>query len=337
MSPPRSRWLTRSEKLVVDIELSNVCNFRCPICPHAYKGQSDKTLGDPFARKAGFMAPAVFQRAVDECNRVARSVEIGFFGEQTLHKNYHEYIRSLATRQFRLETNTNLSRVTEETFETWTEAGMDLVRLSIDAINPEVFNRARPGSVNDINGKRVDEADRLDAINEKVHRWLERPDHSPTRIVFVRSAHNKGEEEGFIRYWQPRLGPNDVVLIKQVLTYGGIVPDPTIAAHRCNVWEMRYLMIDVRGDVTPCNLDVNVQLHLGNIMDDSIESLYNGPIARWLQLQTGCGSNLSPCRTCVDGNNWSQNRVVRPIPQRHSVEAPPRPQMSHARLMQPVP
>ncbi|MFT4976143.1 MAG: MoaA/NifB/PqqE/SkfB family radical SAM enzyme, partial [Myxococcota bacterium] len=283
MMLPRSRALPMGQRLVVDIELSNTCNFRCPICPHAYKGKPELTLGEPFSRRGAFMTPEVFHRAVDECNRVARSVEIGFFGEQTLHKRYHEYLRSLSTRNFRLETNTNLSRVTEQTFETWAEAGMDLVRLSADAITPEVFNRARPGSVNDMDGRRVGEADRLAAINEKIHRWLERPGHSPTRIVFVRSSHNEGEEEAFIHYWRPFLGPQDVILIKQVLTYGGIVDDKEVLAHRCNVWEMRYLMIDVRGDLTPCNLDVNVQLHLGNIMDDAIESIYHGPIAQWLR------------------------------------------------------
>jgi len=309
----RSPALPRNKRLVVDIELSNVCNFRCPICPHAYKGKPDQTLGDPFVRKGSFMEPEVFARAVDECNRVARSVEIGFFGEQTLHKRYHEYIRSLSTRQFALETNTNLSRVTHETFDTWVAAKMDLVRLSVDAITPSVFNRARPGSVQDLDGKRVSEADRLAATNEKVHRWLARPDHRPTRIVFVRSSHNQGEEEAFIDYWQPYLGPQDVILIKQVLTYGGIVDDSKVIAHRCNVWEMRYLMIDVQGDLTPCNLDVNVQLHLGNIMEDSIMSLYDGPVADWLRTKTGCGNDLSPCRTCVDGNNWSRNRTIKPM------------------------
>ncbi|MEL6349088.1 MAG: radical SAM protein [Myxococcota bacterium] len=316
MMLPTSREFPPHQRLRMDIELSSICNFKCPICPHAYKGKERArlTLGAPFTRPGRFIEPEVFRRAVEEANRVAEVVEIGFFGEQTLHRRYHEYVRALKTRRFRLETNTNLSRVTQKTFETWMEAEMDLLRLSSDAITPEVFNRARPGSVHDMNGNRVDEADRMAAINEKIHAWLAIPNHRPTRIVFVRSSHNRGEEEPFIDYWQPFLGPNDCILVKQVLTYGGVVDDSEVLAHRCNVWEQRYLMVAVNGDVTPCNLDVNIQLHLGNIMDDSIENLYNGPIARWLRLRTGCGNDLTPCRTCVDGNNWSKNRRINPLP-----------------------
>lgn len=327
MGLPVSRPWPQPRRLRMSIELSSMCNFKCPICPHAYKGRkkSPLTLGAPFTRPGRFMTPEVFRRAVEEANRVADIVEIGFFGEQTLHRHYDEYMRSLKKRRFQLETNTNLSRVTHQTFETWIEAELDLLRLSSDAITPAVFNRARPGTVWDLDGKRVAEADRMAAINEKIHAWLARPDHRPTRLVFVRSSHNRGEEEKFIEYWQPFLGPEDCILIKQVLTYGGVVPDPDVLAHRCNVWEVRYLMIAVNGDVTPCNLDVNIQLHLGNIMDDSIENLYNGPIAQWLRTRTGCGNDLSPCRTCVDGNNWSKNRRIDPVSRSPRSPEPPEP------------
>ena len=311
---PASRSLPPDQQLVVDIELTNICNFRCPICPHGNKDLPENKLGEPFVRRGAFMSDAVFARAVDECNRVARVVELGFFGEQTLHRNYHERLRALKNRRFRLETSTNLSRLTWSTFDTWVEAQMDLVRLSIDAIRPAVFNRARPGNVHDLNGKAVSEEERLAAINEKAHRWLERRDHRPTRIVFVQSSHNEGEAADFVAYWRPFLGANDVILVKQVLTYGGIVPIAHQALNRCNVWDVRYVMIDVHGNCTPCNLDVNVQLHLGNIMQDSIENLYHGPIAQWLKTQTGCGKALSPCKTCVDGNNWSENETIPALP-----------------------
>ena len=93
------------------------------------------------------------------------------------------------------------------------------------------------------------------------------------------------------------------------LSYGGKTADPLIAAHKCNVWDVRYLMIDWRGTLSPCNLDTNMDLVLGNVMEHSIDALYHGERANELRRRTGCLRDLTPCRTCSDGNNWSENET----------------------------
>jgi len=311
MDPPASPEYPPDERLNVSIELTNVCNFRCPFCPQAYQKDHPAPGGAPYDRPPGTMSADVFERAVDECRRVAKRVELGFFGEQTLHPDYVDRIVSLSERPFEVELNTNLSFVTDEVMDAWIAAGIDLVRLSLDAVTPEVFDRARPGQVRDLAGRKVTGPDRMAAINAKVERWLARPDHVPTRLVYVKSSHNRveGEQQRFVDHWRPHLGPDDYVLAKQVLSYGGKVADPLVEAHRCNVWEMRYLMIDWRGEVSPCNLDTNMDLKLGNVMERSIDELYHGPTAARLRELTGCGREITPCRTCVDGNNWSRNET----------------------------
>ncbi len=305
-SQPRS-----GEGLRVSIELTNTCNFTCPICPQAYKAD-EQPGGSPYNRRQGMMSEPVFRRAVEECNRVAETVELGFFGEQTLHPKYVDYLRAMKQRNFGLELNTNISFVTDEIMDVWVESEVNLVRLSLDALTPEVFNRARPGQVRDLQGKVVPEAQRLAALHEKVHRWLERPDHRPTRLVFVKSSWNEGEHDKFLEYWLPHMGPEDYVLMKRVLSYGGKITDPTAQpVDNCNVWEMRFLMVDWQGNLSPCNLDTNMDLKIGNIMDDSIEHAYFGPVADRMRGLTGCGKSITPCSTCKDGNNWSENEIHR--------------------------
>lgn len=321
MSAPRSPEYAPADRLRVDLEFTNACNFKCPICPQSFTGDTVTEAGAPYNRRTGLMAEDVFERAVEECERVAGWVELGFFGEQTLHRRYFDYLDRLKHRRsFALELNTNLSLVTAETFDKWVEVGVDLVRLSIDAVTPEVFNRARPGQVRDLDGNIVDEVDRMDAINAKVDHWLARADHCPTRLVFVKSSHNVGERQLFVDRWRSRLGSEDVVLLKQMLSYGGKMSDPSVQAHRCNVWNERYLMIDWRGDLSPCNLDTNMDLVIGNVMRDSIHGAYTGAIANHLRGRTGCGRDLTPCRTCVDGNNWEQNEFYK-NPEHHAEEA----------------
>lgn len=296
-------------KLRVSIELTNTCNFSCPFCPQAYKN-GEQPGGSAYNRRQGMMSDEVFQRTFEECNRIADTVELGFFGEQTLHKRYVAFMRHMKQRNFQLELNTNISFVTDEILDAWVEAKVDLVRLSLDAVTPEVFNRARPGQVRDLQGAVVPEAKRLDALHEKVHRWLQRPDHRPTRLVFVKSSWNEGEHDPFLDYWLPHLGPEDYVLMKQVLSYGGKTADSQVQpVKNCNVWDMRFLMVDWQGNLSPCNLDTNMDLKLGNVMDGAITEAYEGAIAKRLRSLTGCGGTITPCTTCTDGNNWSQNEL----------------------------
>lgn len=306
---PASPTLAADERLRVSIELTNICNFSCPFCPQAYK-KDEQPGGSPYDRRQGRMSDEVFARALDECQRVADTVELGFFGEQTLHPRYADFIRRMSERSFKIELNTNISFLTDDMMDAWVEAKVDMVRLSLDAVTPEVFDRARPGQVRDLEGQVVPEERRLDALHEKVERWLERPDHRPTRIVFVKSSWNQGERDLFLDHWRPRLGRNDYVLMKQVLSYGGKTADRGIQpVGNCNVWDMRFLMVDWQGNLSPCNLDTNMDLKLGNVMDDSIEAIYHGPIATRLRGLTGCGRDITPCSTCADGNNWSANEV----------------------------
>jgi hypothetical protein len=312
-----SREYSASERLRIDLELTNTCNFRCPICPHSL-GLAGAVKGAlpgraPFHRKRGLMSRAVFERAVAECQRVASHVELGFFGEQTLHPQYLEFLGALHERRFALELNSNLSVVTRTTMQAWIDARVDLVRLSLDALDADVFDRARPGEVRGLDGEAIGERRRVDVLNEKVEWWLAHADHRPTRIVFVKSSHNQGELERFVAHWQPQLGAHDLVMAKKVLSYGGKMADPLQGNHRCNVWENRYLMIDWRGDLSPCNLDTNMDLVLGNVMEESIEAAYEGALARHLRGRTGCGNDLTPCRTCTDGNDWSGNEEFRAL------------------------
>jgi radical SAM protein with 4Fe4S-binding SPASM domain len=309
--PARSRSFDEPERLSVSLELTNACNFRCPICPQATRHAERLPGSRPYNRATGFISRAVFERAVGECQRVARRVELGFFGEQTLHPAFIPFMRALENRVFGLEVNTNVSLLTREIMRVWIDVRLDVARLSVDAITPDIFNRARPGLVRDFAGRPVPEERRLAVINEKIEHWLALPAHRPTRLVFVESAYNRGELIPFLEQWLPKLGSSDSVLAKRVLSYGGKISDPLVEPHDCNIWEQRYLVIDWRGDVSPCNLDTNMDLVLGNVMEHSIEQLYFGPKAQALRRQTGCGRDVTPCRTCIDGNNWSYNQTFR--------------------------
>lgn len=304
-SLPASPALASEDRLIVGLEFTNACNFRCPICPQAYRYKKQpQPAGARYDRPIGLIDDEVLHRIVQECERVAKTVELNFFGEQTLHPKYLEYLAVLAQRtHYRLVTNTNMSLMDEAIMAAWIDARFDQVRLSIDAIDSDVFDKVRPGKIRSLDG-RILATDRLAAIHEKIQHWLSMPDHRPTRLVFVDSQHNAGQAQRFIDYWQPYLGPQDELIVKPVLSYGGKISDPAITWGHCNVWELRMCQVDWQGNVSPCNLDVNMDLTLGNVMHDSLYNIYTSDRARQLRQQTGCGRDIEPCRSCTDSNFW---------------------------------
>ena len=150
----------------------------------------------------------------------------------------------------------------------------------------------------------------MKAVDDKVRWWLALPEHRATRLVPAKSSHNQGDErDRFLAQWLSCLGTDDRILMKQVLSYGGKTADPLIVPHACNVWDVRYPMIDWRGELSPCNLDTNMDLALGNLMEQSVDARYRGPRADELRGRTGCLRDLTPCRTCPDANNWSRDET----------------------------
>lgn len=300
----------------VQIELTNHCNYRCAFCPQAYYKNKDYT-GTPFDRKKGYMEFDLFKRVVNQCKQYAQEINFSFFGEPTLHPRYFEYIRWLKNRgDLRVVFNTNLSMVTMETFNLWNEIKVDQCRFSVDADSAETYELVRPGGkIKQLGGQWDERRPRWWTVVCKMIHWFDTP-HRPTRHVYVVCEKNKHEVESYVRRWAPVLGPNDEIVVKNVLTYGGVINPKTPGfdkfchSNPCNVWSQPSLTVDWQGNVTPCNLDVNMGLTIGNIKDKSLKELYRGP--EWERIKKlSIKREISPCKTCIDANNWTQNIVIR--------------------------
>ncbi len=91
-------------KLIVQPELTNHCNYRCPFCPHSCYREPETSGGNVFDRDKGYMPEDVFALVEDNCRRHATCVVLGFFGEQMLHPRFCEYVRRLAEKPRRDDT-----------------------------------------------------------------------------------------------------------------------------------------------------------------------------------------------------------------------------------------
>jgi radical SAM protein with 4Fe4S-binding SPASM domain len=265
------------------------------------------------------MSFETFKLAVEQCRNYAQEVNFSFFGEPTLHPEYERFFRYLKAHKGELGVvlNTNLSLMTEKVGRLWIDTGVNNCRFSIDATTPDTYDLVRPGGpIKNLAGEFVKDRRRLETVNSKVRWWFHLGDHVPTRHVFVVCEKNKSEVVEYVKKWQYWLGEKDEILIKNVLTYGGVIHKDTpefqefTFTNPCNIWGQSSLTIDWQGNVTPCNLDVNMGLTIGNIKDSTIKDLYRGK--EWNRIrELSQKRKITPCKTCHDANNWTNNIIIK--------------------------
>jgi MoaA/NifB/PqqE/SkfB family radical SAM enzyme len=119
----------------VYIEVTNRCNSLCASCPLTY----DHFL--PFEPKHHLTWPQ-FRRIVDQLPRIERAVLHGI-GEPLLNPQLPRFIAHLKQRGAHVLFNTNAVLLDERRGDALREAGLDELRVSLDAVTPALYQQLR--------------------------------------------------------------------------------------------------------------------------------------------------------------------------------------------------
>jgi radical SAM protein with 4Fe4S-binding SPASM domain len=114
--------------LLVDLELSSVCNLKCPMC---------YTITDEFKNKIKnkFMDFNLYIKIMDEIAGHVPSIRLSLRGEPTLYPKLIECIEYAKNKGIKeVSFLTNGSKLTEEYFEKIMLAGADWITISIDGL-----------------------------------------------------------------------------------------------------------------------------------------------------------------------------------------------------------
>lgn len=117
------------------IEVTNYCNSLCISCPLTYNHFL------PHEPKA-HLSWDNFQRIVDQVPQVKRVVLHGI-GEPLLNKELPRFIAYLKQRGSEVLFNTNAILLDQKRGDALVEAGLDELRVSVDAVTPELYARLR--------------------------------------------------------------------------------------------------------------------------------------------------------------------------------------------------
>ena len=133
--------------LLVDIELSTVCNLQCPMC---------YTISDEFKSKvkSTLMDYNLFVKIIDEIAGKVPAIRLSLRGESTLHPKFVECIKYAKQKGIpEVSTLTNGSKLDEDYFIEMLKAGIDWITVSVDGIEDTYENIRKPLKFNETLGK----------------------------------------------------------------------------------------------------------------------------------------------------------------------------------------
>ncbi len=122
--------------LLVDIEISSICNLHCPMCYTITKEFKKKV-------KATLMRFELFVKIIDEIANRVPAIRLSLRGEPLLHERILDCIRYSKSKGIKeVSMLTNGSKLNPEMSQSLVEAGLDWLTISIDGIN-EIYERIR--------------------------------------------------------------------------------------------------------------------------------------------------------------------------------------------------
>jgi len=118
----------------LDIELANVCNFHCLMCPVGT--QSIK-------RSRGMMEDVIFEKIINEIKNFKTPIRFIRWGEPTLHPKFLDFLRIAKNNQIICHLNTNGSQITKEMIDVFISLPLNSIKFSFQGVDRKSYNEMR--------------------------------------------------------------------------------------------------------------------------------------------------------------------------------------------------
>jgi MoaA/NifB/PqqE/SkfB family radical SAM enzyme len=146
-----------------NIDPTNVCNLRCPLCPTG--------LG-VLGRERGLMDLASFKKLIDQIAPYAYLVELYNWGEPFLHPQIFEMIQYASLKRIGVRLSSNLNRYNREMAYKTVASGLDAIIVSIDGATQETYEKYRRGG-------------KLERVLNNVRLLVEAKNEAGSRLPFI--------------------------------------------------------------------------------------------------------------------------------------------------------
>jgi MoaA/NifB/PqqE/SkfB family radical SAM enzyme len=288
---------------VDQIELTNVCPFRCQFCPRGVEGK--------MKRPTGKMAFALFERILAQLHPEQarwRPVELHHLGESLVHPELPRFVAAAARRGLPTELSCNPSVMNGDLGARIVDAGIRRLVISLDGVDDATSTAIRGPAA------RYDRAEKnLEAL---LLHASKQPD--PPRIVIqmIDLAKNRHQRQAFLARWGRTGLPFVRAYVKDL---DGPDPDTgegsaTPVSYLCS-YPWRSVVVLWDGRVVPCCRDSDAALVLGDLNVQTLEAIWHGEEVR--RLREALRARTVPCGHLCDGCGWRRDAFAAAMPTRH--------------------
>ena len=271
----------------LDIETTNVCNLKCPMCPRTMLIEHDAFS------PLGLMTREEYASIIDQATAHGlKSIKLNYLGEPLAHKDVVwqvEYAKKKGVLDVMMNTNATLLRPGRA--EELLKAGLDNVFVSFDAISPDLFADRRVGT----SIGRV-----IDNVYQFVKLRNAKYPHVQVRVSMVMYKEKKwlDQFEGLKIMWR------DLVDAVGFGYYTERAPDaqrdfPQVPGFWC-AQPFQRMFLKYNGNVTICCVDDKDEVTVGNWREQPLHAIWNGQAYKEIRYLHASGDyyKMAMCRKC---------------------------------------
>lgn len=254
--------------LLVDVELTNVCNLQCIFC-----GQQT------MQRKKGFMEENLFKKIVNECAIHDTPIRFIRYGEPFLHRNIISYVTYVKSKNVLLHITNNGLMITEEHMKALVNAQLDSLIFSFQGVTQEGYEIMRNNKLHEVLSKNILKMVEIRGESDKPYI------HISTTIT----DEPQEQVDKFVHYWGnivdsvdvgktnlSTLDSQKIQSIEIVRKLEELKKHETIKKiYRPCKEVYRQLSFDWNGKVTCCCGDFDEFLLVGTVENSTIDEIWN--------------------------------------------------------------
>lgn len=254
------------------LEPASICNLSCNFCD-SHSGRLNKN-----SQEEGIMDLDLFLYIMKEIDNLDFKFETVFFlgnGEPLLNKHIVDMISIAVDRKIakRYVMFTNGTLMKPDIFDRLMHSGIDEINVSLDIINPEVYNKLK--------GKNL-----LNNVLDNIDYGIKRVLQSPIISLVIKSGkggdiYGMGDEnfQQIINKYRDVVTDSQYIHIKNcpiVKIVDGMIEQKKEYHEPCEIpFYMSYIKYD--GRVSSCCSDIIDTLNIGKIGQESFKNILKGP------------------------------------------------------------
>lgn len=258
-------------RLLLRIESTNNCNFKCNFCPHP-----------KMKRSKGFMDEELFKKVIDDAANLGFiKLDLRNFGEPILDKRLADFAKYAYDKGLnKIYIHTNGYGLSQKKLDQWGEAGISDVNISLSP--KREFSESRPGT----------NTDRLFSDLEKVMSSDSEWKHILSVDYIRTGTSSESEEEEFFQWLK------DFNLTKRIdIDLHNWAEGAAKKFRQCHrLWTSVTVLWD--GRVSLCCLDYEGDVELGNANNQNLKDIINSSKYKEVRKNHIKGLFLDKCMKC---------------------------------------